>query len=154
MMPCSEVEIANLTYRCGECIDAGDLASELAMFAQATIETGTGEVIPRDVLPHWRKGILLYEDGTPRTRHVITNLIIDVDEVADTATSRSRYTVMQQAGDSPLQAVICGRYYDSFERREGQWRFSRRDYSQTDLIGDLSRHAPGFGDRATQPANM
>jgi hypothetical protein len=53
-MPSSEVEIANLVYRCGECIDSGDLAGELALFAHATIETGTSEVVHRDVLPIWR----------------------------------------------------------------------------------------------------
>jgi hypothetical protein len=143
-MSSSEVEIANLIYRCGECIDSGDLAGEAALFAHATIDIGMDEVSPEDVLPVWRQGILLYEDGTPRTRHVITNLTIEVDEAAGTAICRSSYTVMQQAGGNPLQPIICGRYYDTFERHHGQWRFSRRDYSLTDLIGDLSRHAPNL----------
>ena len=25
-------------------------------------------------------GVILYEDGTPRTKHVITNLVVDVDD--------------------------------------------------------------------------
>lgn len=32
-----------------------------------------GEVGPAEVLAIWRASIILYEDGTPRTKHVITN---------------------------------------------------------------------------------
>ena len=44
-----------------------------------------------------------YPDGTPRTRHVTTNLIIESEEDAGTATSRSYFTIFQQVGDFPLQ---------------------------------------------------
>ena len=55
--------------------------------------------------------------------------------------------MIQQAGSGPLQPVICGRYYDKFARAEdGQWRYSYRDYSLIDLIGDMSGHAPGWTD--------
>ena len=36
-----------------------------------------------------RDSVIIYEDGTPRTKHVTTNLAIEVDEEAGTAVSRS-----------------------------------------------------------------
>ena len=140
-MASSEVAIANLVYRYAELIDLGDFEGAAALFARARIKTPLGEVGPAEVLDMWRGSIILYEDGTPRTKHVITNPIIEVDEDAGLGSCRTYYTVMQQAGDGPLQAVICGRYHDSFERVDGRWRFSRRDYSLHDLPGDMSRHS-------------
>ena len=84
-------------------------------------------------------------DGVPRTKHVITNPIIEVNEEEGTATCRSVYTVIQQADDAPLQPVICGRYHDQFVRDEtGNWRYAYRDYSLMDLVGDMSRHGRGW----------
>ncbi|MCB2072930.1 MAG: nuclear transport factor 2 family protein [Novosphingobium sp.] len=143
-MPSSETQIANLVYRYAECIDSGDLEGAAALFSHARIETGLGEVGPAELLEMWRKGIMLY-DGVPRTKHVITNPIIEVDEDAGTATCRSVYTVIQQAGDAPLQPVICGRYHDRFVRGEdGNWRYAYRDYSLIDLIGDMTRHSQSW----------
>ena len=82
---------------------------------------------------------MVYDDGTPRTKHVTTNLAIDVDEEAGTAVSRSYFTVLQALPDMALQPIVSGRYYDRFERHEGQWRFVERRV-QTDLVGDVSRH--------------
>jgi 3-phenylpropionate/cinnamic acid dioxygenase small subunit len=140
-MASSEVEIANLVYRYAECIDGGDFEGAAALFAHARLKTALGEVGAEDVLAMWRNSVFVYEDGTPRTKHVITNPIIEVDEEAGRGTCRTYYTVMQQAGDGPLAPVICGRYHDSFERVAGRWRFSYRDYSLHDLPGDMSRHA-------------
>lgn len=143
-MVSSEAAIANLVYRYAECIDGGDLEGAADLFAHARVKTGLGEVGRDELLAMWRKGIILY-DGVPRTKHVITNPIIEVDEETGTGSCRSVYTVMQQAGDGPLQPVICGRYHDRFVRGEdGKWRYSYRDYSLIDLIGDMSRHSPGW----------
>ncbi|MBV8930111.1 MAG: nuclear transport factor 2 family protein, partial [Mycobacteriaceae bacterium] len=82
--------------------------------------------------------VVVHPDGTPRTKHVVTNPIIEIDE--NTATCRSYYTVLQQTDTLPLQVIVSGRYHDRFERVEGRWRFCYRDYSLMDLIGDLSQH--------------
>ena len=140
-MASSEVEIANLVYRYAECIDGGDFEAAAGLFAHARIKTAIGELGPAEVLSMWRDSIIVYEDGTPRTKHVITNPIIEVDEDAGRGTCRTYYTVMQQVGDGPLQPVICGRYHDRFERVDGRWRFAHRDYSLHDLPGDMSRHS-------------
>jgi 3-phenylpropionate/cinnamic acid dioxygenase small subunit len=148
-MASSEVAIANLVYRYAECIDSGDLEAASELFRHARVYMGAelGEVGHETVLAIWRKSIVIYPDGTPRTKHVITNPIIEVDEAAGTGSCRTYYTVMQQAGDGPLQAVICGRYHDRFERVGATWRFSHRDYSLHDLPGDMSRHSHNWAGR-------
>lgn len=150
-MASSETAIANLVYRYAECIDGGDLQGAAALFAHARVYMGPdlGEIGSAQVLEMWRKSIIIHEDGTPRTKHVITNPIIEVDEDAGTGSCRTYYTVIQQAGDGPLEPVMSGRYHDRFERVEGQWRFCWRDYSLHDLPGDMSRHARGWESRGT-----
>src|SRR5439155_24939701 len=82
---------------------------------------------------------LVLHDGVPRTHHVITNLVIDVDEVAGTASARSYFTVLQATPALPLQVVIAGRYHDRFVHAAGAWRFADRRI-HLDLVGDLREH--------------
>jgi 3-phenylpropionate/cinnamic acid dioxygenase small subunit len=138
----SAVEISNLLYRYAELIDGGDLAGAAALFKHAKIKLAQSEE-PQDneaVLAVWRNHIKIYPCGTPRTKHVITNPIIEIDEAAGRATCRSYYTVLQATDDLSLQVVAAGRYHDAFQRVDGAWRFSYRDYSLLDLRGDLSGH--------------
>lgn len=78
-------------------------------------------------------------DGSPRTKHVTTNLVIDVDEAAGVATASSYVTVLQAAPDLPLQPIFAGRYRDRFERVDGDWRWLERRVIG-DLYGDVSHH--------------
>ena len=80
-----------------------------------------------------------YDDGTPLTKHVITNPIVEVADDGLTGTCRSYYTVFQKAGDEPLRPIINGHYRDEFEKVDGEWRFSRR-HMGVDHIGDVSLH--------------
>src|SRR5271166_5589708 len=136
-MSASAVEITNLLYRYAELIDTGDLIGAAALFTHAKINI-TGSAQPQDnqaVLAVWRSHMKIYPCGTPRTKHVITNPIVEIDEIAGTATCRSYYTVVQATDELPLQIVAAGRYHDAFERVDGAWRFSYRDYSMLDLKG-------------------
>lgn len=137
----NEVAITNLVYRYAELIDGGDFRGAAALFTHARVVTALGALGPDELVAMWTAGIVIYDDGTPRTKHVITNPIIEVDDAAGTGSCRSYYTVMQQAPGSGLQAVICGRYHDQFERVDGHWRFTARDYTMHDLVGDMSRHS-------------
>lgn len=76
---------------------------------------------------------------------MITNPIVEVDEAAGRASCRSYYTVFQATDDFPLQPIITGRYQDEFECVDGEWRFSFRDYTLVDQMGDLSRHLKSSG---------
>lgn len=137
----SAVEICNLLYRYAEAMDAGDFRAAAELFRHARVKVaGDQWVDAAGILAIWEQNVVRYEDGTPRTKHVTTNPIIEVDEAAGTASCRSYYTVLQKVGDAPLQVIIAGRYHDRFERVDGRWRFTERDYTLTDLVGDLSRH--------------
>lgn len=138
----SATQITNLLYRYAELMDAGDLEGVARLFERARVKTGGGEVVEGSapMLALWRAHVRIHPCGTPRTKHVITNPIVEVDEAAGTATCRSYYTVLQAAPGLSLQAICAGRYHDTFVRVDGAWHFSERDYSLLDLIGDLSQH--------------
>jgi 3-phenylpropionate/cinnamic acid dioxygenase small subunit len=139
----SEVAICNLLYRYAEHMDNGDFAGAAEMFrhARVVLDPKHGVSVDADgIRTIWEEGVIRYADGTPRTKHVTTNLIVEVDEGAGTATCRSYYTVLQQTDTLPLQPIIAGRYHDRFERVDGEWRFAERDYSIVELVGDLSQH--------------
>ena len=130
--------ITALIYGYAERIDAGDLAGVAARFADATYRSDRGGLYRgadavREVL---ERVVVLYE-GVPRTKHVTTNLVVEL--AGDAATARSYFTVFQAAPGGPLQAIVAGRYHDRFERGGGGWRFADRLIFM-DLIGDLSRH--------------
>lgn len=142
MSETGQFAIPKLIALYAERIDDGDFAGVAELFARATVTAegndavheGTDQV--RAMYEGWTRR---YDDGTPRTKHVTTNLVLDVDEKTGTATCRSYFTVLQQTDALALQPIIAGRYHDRFERVDGSWRFARR-HMITDLVGDLSQH--------------
>jgi 3-phenylpropionate/cinnamic acid dioxygenase small subunit len=126
-----------MTY--AERLDAGDLDGVAALFAHVTWRSPARAEPLRgaDEVRHAYDGVLLY-DGIPATRHVVTNLVVELGP-PDRARARSYFTVFQARPDFPLQAIICGRYHDAFERAAGAWRFTDR-LILPDLVGDLSHH--------------
>ena len=133
--------IENLIARYAELLDDGDFAGLGALLADATFIGGRGNVVSgRTAIENmFRDAMIVYEDGSLRTKHVTTNIIIEIAEDAGTAVARSYLTVLQATADMALQPIVCGRYYDRFGRIGGQWRFVERRLSP-DLVGDLSRH--------------
>jgi ketosteroid isomerase-like protein len=139
----SRDEIAALVFAYAERIDGGDFAGVADLLADAEI---TAEGTDRrwrgrdEVRRLYESGTRRHADGTPRTKHVTTNLVVDVDEAAGRATARSYYTVLQAVpGELALQPIVAGRYRDRFERADGQWRFSGR-HMVVDLVGELGHH--------------
>jgi 3-phenylpropionate/cinnamic acid dioxygenase small subunit len=135
--------IAALVYAYAERIDGGDFegVAELLADAEVTADGTDRRWRGRDeVLRLYESGTRRHADGTPRTKHVTTNLVVDVDEISGTATARSYYTVLQAVpGELALQPIVAGRYRDRFERVRGSWRFAGR-HLVVDLVGDLGHH--------------
>lgn len=134
------IETLIMTY--AERVDLGDFAGVAALFADATYRAEHGgEITSQEgeaaVLATFETMVRRYDDGTPRTKHVTTNVIIDLD--GDDAASRCYYTVLQQTDALALQPIIAGRYHDRFVRVDGEWRFADR-LIHSDLVGDLSQH--------------
>lgn len=138
-------EIQNLLHTYAEHIDAGDLEALADLFAHGRIAasadaTAEQAIAGREhVLALYRRTTRIYQDGTPHTKHVTSNAIIEVEQGADSARARSYFTVFQQVDDFPLQPIVAGRYRDSFQRIDGRWWFDTR-VILVDLAGDLSRH--------------
>jgi 3-phenylpropionate/cinnamic acid dioxygenase small subunit len=139
----AQTAIAHLVYGYAERIDAGDFAGVAELFAAGTITADGTDAVRAgraDVLEMYGRSTRIYEDtGTPKTKHVTTNLVIDVDDEAGTARARSYFTVLQATPELALQPIIAGRYHDRFDRAEGTWRFAER-HIICDLFGDLSHH--------------
>jgi 3-phenylpropionate/cinnamic acid dioxygenase small subunit len=136
---CDHVAITNLLAEYPEHFDAGDFDAFGALFAHGTWFSTAGEPPGAEPVRRWcEENIMLY-DGRPNTRHCISNVSIELDREAGTATTRSYVTVWQALVDFPLRAILVGRYVDRLERLDGSWWFRERDV-RPDLIGDLSRH--------------
>ena len=138
-------EIEALVYGYGELIDTGDLDGVVALFKDAAWRSSaTGQALtdPAAVKAVYDR-IVLYADGTPRTKHVITNLKVAFAPDGRSATGSCYFTVLQSVehGD-PIRAVVAGRYDDQYERGPSGWRFAERVFT-AQLEGDQSRHFPG-----------
>lgn len=138
----SRQAIEALIFGYADRIDAGDFEGLAELFREGCIvAVGLPPVRGRDAV------LALYEgttrrypdDGTPHTRHITTNLQLEIDEAAGHARARSSFTVFQALADFPLQAIIVGRYDDRFRRAAGGWYFEQREM-RPELYGDLSRH--------------
>ena len=141
-------EVEHLLYRYAEAVDAGDFGAVGELFrhgrvcaASDTPDSGPVTVAEGAdaVTELYRSLVIRYDDGTPRTRHLVSNAIIDVDEALGSATSRSSYMVFQATDEPALQPIVIGRYEDTFHRIGGTWWFASRTM-YIDLTGDLSRH--------------
>ncbi|MFT6276025.1 MAG: hypothetical protein ACJAZ0_002128 [Halioglobus sp.] len=127
-------------------IDQGDMLGFADLFSRGTWlvqgdpsggDTGSAEVVET------LKNIILY-DGKPNTKHVMSNIQIEVDQNGQTAKAQCYITVNQAVPpDFPLQAIFIGHYYDTFTCVDGIWHFTLRDISP-DLAGDLSCHRADF----------
>lgn len=137
--------IENLLHTYAERIDAGDLAGVAELFTHGRIlgvpdagpeATFEGQDAVRGL---YERTVRILADGTPGTKHLTTNAIVEVDEEAGTATCRSYYAVTQATDELSLQIIVTGRYHDTFQRIEGSWWFDTR-VMFVDQTGDLSHH--------------
>lgn len=135
--------ITKLVYTYAERMDAGDFDGVADVFERATLTfEGYGDAVAgRDAIARlYERSTRRYEDGTPRTKHVMTNVLVDVDDTGDSATSRSYFTVLQALpGALALQPVIAGRYRHSYARDDHGWHVVTMHVT-IDLVGELSHH--------------
>ena len=130
--------IAALIHEYAFRLDAGDLDGVAALFEHAELGStrhdrryrGAGEA--RTIYDN----VIIYDDGTPKTMHQITNVTVQVD--GDRATSRCYFTVLAVTGQG-LHPILAGEYRDRFARAGGIWHFTERVFDPK-LFGDLSHH--------------
>jgi hypothetical protein len=135
-------EIRNLLATYCERIDRGYFAGVGQLFSRGGLADEQGNVFAtgaESVADVFRNQVIVYEDGTPSTKHLVVNTLFE-SLADDQAIARSSYVVFQAAGDVPLQPIITGRYRDTFRRHQAEgWCFFERRFF-VDLAGDLSLH--------------
>lgn len=144
--------ISKLIYGYAEALDEGDLRRVARILAHATVRSDGGTFHgASEIEAMYRRFTTFYDasgrkcapevpGATPRTRHVTTNLMIDLDPELRTGQARCYFTVFQAiAGVIELQPIVRGAYRDAFECVEGEWRFRER-VMITDGVGVIAHH--------------
>jgi hypothetical protein len=128
--------ITAMIHQYCELFDTGDFDAFARQFAHGQWHRADpGEAATRQ----WITDHVLTYDGRPGTQHLTTNLIVDVDEEAGTATARSYITVIQGVPGFAMQPIFGGRYHDRFERVDTAWVWRERRVLP-DVYGDTSHH--------------
>ena len=94
-------EIEGLMLAYCRAIDSGDWEAFRALMGRA-LWLVEGQAPP----PASANNVIVYEDGTPRTKHVITNIAILVDPEGDRAEGHSYVTVYQQIPADQLRTIF------------------------------------------------
>jgi 3-phenylpropionate/cinnamic acid dioxygenase small subunit len=129
-------EITRMIYRYCTLFDAGDFDAFAQQFEHGSMggrEAGSAS------LRQWIDDHIILYDGSPCTRHLTTNLVVDVDEETGTAAARSYVTVLQAPPGRPMAIIGSAEYHDRFERVDGVWRWAERKVVNI-LGGDSSHH--------------
>ncbi|TSD93693.1 hypothetical protein FOV72_19015 [Gordonia rubripertincta] len=121
-------------------LDAGDLTGVAELFDRAEVfvsgsRIGAGSAFVERLL---HDTVIIYEDGTPHTRHVLGKPSIEIEDQGR-ATVSCEYTVTQDGPDGEY-VVMVGRHHDTFIVDDGEWHFASRDYGDITHVGDTSRH--------------
>jgi 3-phenylpropionate/cinnamic acid dioxygenase small subunit len=137
----AETSIANLLHRYAELVDGGDFAGVSALFQRARVHMSgpLDESVPGETVGSIMGRFVRLYDGVPRTRHVITNTIIEMANDELSATTRSYFTVLQIV--AAPQIIVVGRYHDRFSRdtATAEWSFTER-IIMVDAVGDVTGH--------------
>ena len=132
--------ITDLIYRYAELIDAGDFegVGELlsrAAFGGPRTPTVSGA---SNIAAVFTATTRRFADGTPKTRHLVLNAIVEI--AGDSATARSTFCVVQATDRIALAPIVAGRYHDRFGRDPVLgWHFTER-IADVEMVGDVSDH--------------
>jgi ketosteroid isomerase-like protein len=119
-------------------LDAGDLDGVAALFANAELRSTRNDRVRRGAAEarSLYEPVILYDDGTPRTMHQLTNVTVRVDGAF--ASARTYFTVLQVT-KLGLHPILGGEYRDRFALVDGHWEFRERVFDPR-LFGDLASH--------------
>lgn len=130
--------IAALVHSYARLLDEGDVEGVVALFERSTWRSLPNGSVLRgsdEVRPVYEN--LRAQGGGQQTKHLITNLSIDVEPDSNTASSHCDWTVIQGAPGRRIDITLSGQYTDTFEKVNDRWRFTDRLIS-VDLGGEPS----------------
>lgn len=139
---CDERAIERILFRYARCVDSADwdCLGELFRYGQVVTEGVDGVAVGPDAVKDvWRTVNRVHPDGTLRTRHLLTNVIVDVSPDDDIANADAYFMVFQATPELPLQPIAGGWYEDTFHKIDGVWWFKQKKI-HVNLVGDVSNH--------------
>jgi ketosteroid isomerase-like protein len=147
--------IRALTYEYTFRLDRGDFAGVAELLADGRLRMDAkgmnGEPMHgAAAIETFYAGQVVTYDGDPRTRHLITNHVVEVDAAERTATGECYFTVLQAVPRQPAGIVVVGRYHDRFERVDEVWRFTEK-VIQVDYLGAIGEHFTIDHEHAARP---
>ncbi|SFK07820.1 SnoaL-like domain-containing protein [Pseudovibrio ascidiaceicola] len=131
-------QILELLNRYSFTLDGGDLEGFAELFTdgewgmEGSMHQGK-EALLAGVL----STVLLQPDGTPKTRHISTNIQLEIDMEACIATCKRYGLVIQQTADLPLKPIFSADYFDTFSKVDDVWCFKKCELKRA-FVGDLS----------------
>ncbi len=133
--------IERLLFAYCDGIDRGNLAATAELFGIDGLYgqiDGPAACGAAQVLAAMQRSVRMY-DGVPRTRHIVTNIVIDINDDQISAQSRSYVQVLHQAPGGELGPIAVGTYIDRVHLSGGSWKFAERRM-MLELIGDMGTH--------------
>jgi hypothetical protein len=139
----AEDEITRLLFAYCTGIDTGHLDDTAQLFAEGTWYLNPDSPLTgrEDVAGFLHDNVILYA-GVPGTRHVVTNIRIDLADDRASARAQSYVIVHQSVPGSAPEIIFQGAYDDTFACSGSGWHFAERRII-TDGTGDMSRHLKG-----------
>lgn len=133
--------IQDLMFRYAECVDLARFEELGQLFRHGTLGAAGAEPMrgAKAIGGFYAATNKVHADGTLRTRHLASNVIVEVDPKGDRAAARSYFVVLQATPALPLQPIVAGRYHDTFRVVDGQWCFADRSIF-VDQIGNMKEH--------------
>ena len=134
-------EIRKLIFAYSQRFDSGDLDGFCALFARGTLHLPglTEPMTGPDAVRGFIEDRIIFYGGSPRTQHLVSGSIIEVEPSGERASAQSCITLLQGLPGQDIRPILLGRYLDTFERADGQWWFARRTGADG-IVGDLSQH--------------
>jgi ketosteroid isomerase-like protein len=121
-------DIGALIHSYARLLDEGDIDAVVALFEHSTWRSLPHGSILRGsagVRPIYEQ-LIVRQNGRP-TKHLITNLSIDVPHAdATAAASHCYWTVIQASPGTPVTIDLSGQYTDTFQKVDDRWRFADR----------------------------
>ena len=133
-------EITALVHSYALLLDGGDTEAVVALFEHSTLRSEpNGSVLhgSDEIRPVYER---LKVGGAPRTKHLLTNLTVDVEASSPSAASHCYWTVLREVSTGGIDVMLSGQYVDRFEKVDGRWRFADR-LIKVDLGGGPSPSA-------------
>lgn len=137
-------EVVRLIFAYADALDAGDFDAVGQLFERGELWGSAGSRATlrgsAAVSSYLSSRVITDGAGSPRTKHLTSNIVVDFDRAQEVAWARSYFAVLQpNPTEGRVEVIAAGRYEDVFARDDTEWRFERRIIHR-EMSGDLSRH--------------